>query len=162
MESKLIFMRRTSKEIEVFGGDVYIDINGRNIGILSTEDIEYKVCNGMHKIKMYKSHSYGSFIGHAEIELNVGENEQLLLRYSPPMVINQPGNIMVSNFKSEEETELLVKKQEDTITREQNLEEKKKKELEEKTRNGMIVFVVLMIISVIMYAISIADIYSLY
>lgn len=40
---KLIFMRRTSKEIEIFGGDVYIDIDGRNIGVLSIIDVEYKV-----------------------------------------------------------------------------------------------------------------------
>lgn len=159
---KLIFMRRTSKEIEIFGGDVYIDIDGRNIGVLSIIDVEYKVSRGIHKIKMYKSHSYGSFIGHSEIELNIQEGEQLLLRYSPPMLINQPGNIIVSDFKSIEDTGLLAKKQEDTIAYDQSVEEEKKRELEEKTKNGVMIFIIIMVISAVIYAISIANIYSLY
>lgn len=155
---KLVFMKRTPKEIEIFGGDVYIDIDGRNTGVLSTVNIEYEIPVGMHKIKMYKSHTYGSFIGHAEIELNIRENEQLLLRYSPPMLINQPGNIIVSNFKSIVDTDLLAKEQEDVITRDQNIEEKKKRELEEKTQNGVIIFIVIMVICGIFYAILISDI----
>lgn len=41
MGEKLVFLRRTQKEIEVFGGDVYIAINGRNVGILGTKDFIY-------------------------------------------------------------------------------------------------------------------------
>lgn len=29
--AKLVFLRRTDKEIEVFGGDVYFDLDGKNI-----------------------------------------------------------------------------------------------------------------------------------
>lgn len=162
MNGKLIFMRRTPKEIEVFSGDVYIDIDGRNIGVLLSVNLEHEISSGIHKIKMYKSHSFGSFIGHAEIELNIKENEQLLLRYAPPMLINQPGNIIVSDFISMEQVDLIAKEQENIITRDFDLEEEKKQQLEEKTRNGIIIFIALIIISIIMYVISVADIYSLY
>ena len=38
MESKLIFIRRTKQEEEIFGGIVYVDVDGKNIGQLSTQD----------------------------------------------------------------------------------------------------------------------------
>ncbi len=158
MNSKLIFMRRTPKEIEVFGGDIYIDIDGRNIGILSSTDLEHKISTGVHRIKMYKSHSYGSFIGHAEIGIDIKDNEQLLLRYTPPMLINQPGNIIVSDYKCREEVESLAKEQEYRITCDYNLEEEKRRKVEEKNRNGIIIFAIISIISIIMYVISVANI----
>lgn len=105
MREKFVFLRRTQKEIEVFGGDVYVDINGRNVGILGTTDFTYEITPGKYKIKMYKSHTYNSFIDHAETEITLLENEQLLIKYSPPMLINQPGNIVVSNFESYEQVD---------------------------------------------------------
>ncbi len=159
MNSKLVFMRRTPKEVEVFGGEVYIDIDGRNIGLLSTTDFEYEISSGVRKIKMYKSHSFGSFIGHAEIELDIKEREQLLLKYAPPMLLNQPGSIIVSDYKSKAETESIAREQEYIINRDLDLEEEKKRELDEKTKNGVIIFIIFVILSTIFYAISISDIY---
>ena len=53
--AKLVFLRRTDKEIEVFGGDVYFDIDGKNAGKLSRTNQEIEVLPGKHTIKMYKS-----------------------------------------------------------------------------------------------------------
>jgi hypothetical protein len=115
MNEKLVFLRRTQKEIELFGGDVYIDINGRNIGTLDITDFVYDVRPGKYKIKMYKSHTYDSFIGHAETEITIAENEQLLIKYSPPMLINQPGSIVVSNFESDTQAEHLALKKSEKL-----------------------------------------------
>lgn len=73
--AKLVFLRRTDKEIEVFGGDVYFDLDGKNIGKLSRTNQEIDVLPGKHTIKMYKSHSYDTFIGFAESTIDVDETE---------------------------------------------------------------------------------------
>ena len=36
MGAKVVFMRRIPKEIEIFGGDVFIDIDGKNVGKLGS------------------------------------------------------------------------------------------------------------------------------
>ena len=76
--AKLVFLRRTDKEIEVFGGDVYFDLDGKNIGKLSRTNQEIDVLPGKHTIKMYKSHSYDTFIGFAESTIDVDETEELI------------------------------------------------------------------------------------
>lgn len=161
MNEKLIFLRRTQKEIEVFGGDIYIDIDGRNVGILGTTDFTYDVNPGKHKIKMYKSHTYDSFIGHAETEIDILEGEQLLIKYSPPMLINQPGNIVISNFESYLQAERLAFEKEQKIALDDSIAKKKKLEQEKKSTNGAVIFIIIMVISLILYAISIADMYNL-
>lgn len=156
----LVFLRRTQKEIEVFGGDVYIDINGRNIGILGTTDYTYDVAPGNYKIKMYKSHTYDSFIGHADAEISISDGEKLLVKYSPPMIINQPGNIVISNFESYSQTQNLAIEKENKITIDDSLEKQKKIDQEQKSQNTVIMFMVIMIISAIIYVVSMANIYN--
>ena len=36
--AKLVFLQRTPKEIEIFGGDVYFDIDGKNVGKLTLQN----------------------------------------------------------------------------------------------------------------------------
>lgn len=91
--AKLVFLRRTENEIIVFGGDVYIDIDGKNVGLLSRTNIEFEVSSGQHIIKMYKSHSYDTYIGFAESQITMENDEQLMIRYSAPMNTNQPRNL---------------------------------------------------------------------
>lgn len=159
-DTKLIFLRRTPKEIEIFGGEVFIDVDGRNVGILGTTDFIISVSKGNHKIKMYKSHTYGSFIGNAEVEICISEGERLLIKYSPPMLLNQPGNIMISDFKSSSQADELAKEKEEKITIDDNDAKHKKHEQETKTQNGTIIFVIIMILIVIFYAISVSSIYN--
>lgn len=54
--AKLVFLQRTQKEIEIFGGDVYFDIDGKNVGKLTLQNQTIEVPAGEHTIKMYKSH----------------------------------------------------------------------------------------------------------
>jgi len=97
-EATLTFLRRTPEEARVFGGDVFIDIDGRNVGRLGDSDFHVKLEEGKHTIKMYKSHTYETFIGYAETELNISANEHLMVRYSAPMTVTQPGNMVVSQY----------------------------------------------------------------
>ena len=83
--AKLIFLRRTEREIQLFGGDVYFDIDGKNIGTLSRVNQEIAISSGKHTIKMYKSHSYDTFIGVAESTIHIEENENLMVRYATPV-----------------------------------------------------------------------------
>lgn len=159
MKSKVVFMRRTDKEVEIFGGKVYIDIDGRNVGVLDRNDFVANLDVGVHKIKMYKSHTYDTFIGFAESEINIQTDEELLIKYSAPMIVTQPGNIVVSEYKSEEQVNQVISEREQKITSDYQRDEQKKQELEEKSRSGIIVFVVFMIIIAIIYGIEMASIY---
>lgn len=159
MNAKVVFMRRTQKEIDIFGGIVFIDIDGKNIGQLGTDDFIIDLPEGKHKIKMYKSHTYDTYIGFAETEIDIKANENLLIKYAAPMLVNQPGNIIVSNYISQEDIQEIVQKREEKIVLDHIADERKKAELEEKSRNGVIIFVVIMIIIAIIYGIQMASIY---
>lgn len=150
MNGKLVFLRRTSKEIEIFGGEVYIDIDGKHIGVLGTNDFEIDLSEGIHKIKMYKSHSFDTFIGVAESEINLKSGEKLLCRYSSPMLVSQDGNIVVSNFISEQQLESLVKKREEQIVQDDQKQRDKKREQENRTRNGWIIFTIVMLVGMLL------------
>lgn len=41
---KLIFLRRTQNEVEVFGGEVFVDIDGKNNGKVSFSKQEIRSC----------------------------------------------------------------------------------------------------------------------
>lgn len=161
VSAKIVFMRRSLKEIELFGGDVYIDIDGKNIGILKTTNYVIELENGKHTIKMYKSHKYDTYIGFAETEVNIKEGNDLLVQYSCPMIITQPGNIIVSDYKSEEQIANAILEREQKISNDQRIDEQKKQEIEEKNRNGMIIFITIMIILAIIYGIYLAQLQSI-
>ena len=105
MSAKLIFVRRSQEQINIFGGEVFAEVDGRRVATIGLETITYEVPAGNHIVKMYKSHEYGSMIGFAENEFTIGDNEALVFNYSPPMKTNQPGHIAVSDFTSYEEIE---------------------------------------------------------
>lgn len=155
--AKLIFLRRTEKEIEVFGGDVYIDIDGKNVGILSRVNQEYDVPAGKHTIKMYKSHSYDTFIGFAESTIEVSVDEQLMIRYAAPMATNQPGNLIISAYDPFKENEAL-RTRDSVIQRDYAAEEHRKQEQNNKYNTGLIIFICFLIIDAIIWAIWMASI----
>lgn len=105
--AKLIFLKRTQKEIEIFGGDVYFDIDGKNAGKLSLTNQIVEIPAGEHTVKMYKSHTFDTFIGFAESVINVTDDEQLMIKYSAPMMINQPGNMVISEYTETKEQEVI-------------------------------------------------------
>ena len=105
MSAKLIFVRRSQEQIDIFGGEVFADVDGKKVATIGLETVTHEVPAGHHVVKMYKSHEYGSMIGFAESEFDIGENEALVFNYSPPMKTTQPGHIMVSDFTSYEEIE---------------------------------------------------------
>ena len=101
MKGKIIFVRRTVEEINIFGGDVFIDINGINVGKLSEEHFEYSLPIGKHKLKMFKTHTFDSDIGISEVEIDLQENIPLIVKYTCPMHVNSPGNIRISEYRCE-------------------------------------------------------------
>lgn len=143
--ASLVFLRRTAKEAEVFGGDVYFDIDGKNIGKLSSSNQEIELPAGEHKIKMYKSHMYDSFIGLADAVISLADDEKLMVQYSAPMMISQPGNIIISQHNAEKEAEVL-RAREDTIHRDFIMEEMKKQEQDKKYSDGAKTFIIVSII----------------
>ena len=161
--SKLIFTRRTSKEIEVFGGIVYIDIDYKNIGELHECDVIVELTAGRHKIKMYKSHTYNTFIGFAEIEVELKENECLVLKYSAPLVVNQPGHIIVSDFVSYQNIEHNLAKDNQKLTEEIAAEEKKRELFERETnKNNWWIYILIFIVPFLLWLIHYIEISSLY
>jgi len=155
--AKLIFLRRTEKEIQVFGGDVYIDIDGKNVGLLSRVNQEFEISAGKHTVKMYKSHSYDTFIGFAESTINVVEDEQLMVRYAAPMAANQPGNLIISAYDPLKETEML-RTRENAIQRDYAAAERRKQEQNNKYNTGVIIFICFLIVDAIIWAIWMASI----
>lgn len=105
MCAKLVFVRRSEEKIKIFGGNVYVDLDGKNIGIIDNDNLTIDIEAGKHKIKMYKSHNYGSMVGFAEVELDIKDDEKLAFKYTCPMTITQPGHIIVSDFISYDKIE---------------------------------------------------------
>ena len=75
------------------------------------------------------------------------------------MLVNQPGNIIVSNYTSQQEIQEIAQNRENKIMADHIADQEKKAELEEKTRNGIMIFVVIMVIISIIYGIQMANIY---
>ena len=96
--ARLVFLRRTAAEVSLTGGEVYFDINGKNVGRLAPTDCFVDLPAGTYQIRMYKSHNYNTMVGFASVSVTVSEGESLMLRYTPPAVVSQPGNIQVSNY----------------------------------------------------------------
>ena len=104
--ARLVFLRRTTAEVSLTGGDVFFDLNGKNIGKLAETDCFVDLPAGTYQVHMYKSHSYNTMVGFATVSVTVQEGETLLLRYTPPAVVSQQGNIQVSNYTPEHADEL--------------------------------------------------------
>lgn len=138
--AKLIFLKRTQKEIEIFGGDVYFDIDGKNAGKLSLTNQIVEIPAGEHTIKMYKSHTFDTFIGFAESVINVTDDEQLMVKYSAPMMINQPGNMVISEYTATKEQEV-IQEREYSIHRDFIATETQKKQAEENYKKGVMTVV---------------------
>lgn len=134
--AKLIFLKRTQKEIEIFGGDVYFDIDGKNAGKLSLTNQIIEVSSGEHTVKMYKSHTFDTFIGFTESTINVTDDEQLMVKYSAPMMINQPGNMVISEYTEEKEV-AAVREREYSINRDFVAAETQKKQADDNYKNGV-------------------------
>ncbi len=96
--AQLVFLKRTIKEIEIFGGDVFFDIDGKNAGKLSLTNQTIDLPIGAHTVKMYKTNTFDTFIGIAETTITLKEDERLMVKYSAPMMVNQPGNMVISEY----------------------------------------------------------------
>ncbi len=153
----MIFLRRTEREIQLFGGDVYFDIDGKNIGTLSRVNQEIAISSGKHTIKMYKSHSYDTFIGVAESTIHIEENENLMVRYATPVTANQPGNLIISAYDPIKEQDIL-RARESSIQRDYVADENRKREQNEKYNTGLIFWTIFIIVDAIIFAIWMASI----
>ncbi len=143
MSAKLIFVRRSSEQIRVFGGDVFAEVDGKKIATIEHTTITREVTPGKHIVKMYKSHQYGSMIGFAESEFTIGEGETLVFRYSPPMMTDQPGHITMSEFTSYEDIESEVRDEEKTIEEQESRNlQKQKNESKTATYWWLLIFVI--------------------
>ncbi|WP_066504622.1 hypothetical protein [Abyssisolibacter fermentans] len=160
METGIVFMKRTPKEIEIFGGDVFIDINGKNIAKLRCSNIQIPLSEGKYKVKMYKSHTYDTVIGITEIEVNIKHGEKLLIKYSAPMLVNQSGNITVLDYINERNVEDMVKSKDARISDEFEEKQRIQREQEQKNNNIIIIIVAIIIISSIIGAIQMAELTS--
>ncbi|MFI3325247.1 MAG: hypothetical protein R3Y35_03635 [Clostridia bacterium] len=134
--AKLVFLKRTQKEIEIFGGDVYFDIDGKNIGKLTLTNNVVNIPAGEHIVKMYKSHTFDTFIGFAESTIHVTENEELMVKYSAPMMINQSGTMVIFEYTEEKEQQT-IRDRDYSIQRDFFAEETRKKQAVENYNNGV-------------------------
>jgi len=155
MSENFIVLRRTAEEKKVFGGDVYVDIDSKNIGILGETDLVLGLENGEHTLKMYKSHKMGTFIGIAESRFTILEGEKLFARYSSPMMVNQSGTIIISKFESPYQLEKISQEVSQNITsdyHELETEKVKREEESKKNNTNLIIWIVVVpIVIMIIY-----------
>jgi len=59
------------------------------------------------------------------------------------MMVTQPGNIIIYDYKSEVQIVNAVLEREQKISTDQRIDERKKKEFDKKNRNGIITFVII-------------------
>lgn len=154
--AKLVFLQRTQKEIDIFGGDVFFDIDGKNAGKLSLSNQTVELPAGEHTIKMYKSHTYDTFIGFAEQTITLSEDEALMIKYSAPMMVSQPGNMVISEYSEAKEAEA-VRAKDAVIERDFIAQETQKKEAQEKYKNGVWILIGIAVVIGLIYGIMIAS-----
>ncbi len=150
---RLVFMRRTPSEVQTFAGEVFVDIDGKNVGKVGLSDFEVTLPEGSHLIKMYKSHKYGTFIGFAEATLQICANDKLLVKYSAPMVVSQPGNMVITDYDNES-LEQSVKEREHRIMRDASEDNARKEEANRKSQDAMLWVVLIIILTAILSAIT--------
>lgn len=156
--AKLVFLQRTQKEIEIFGGEVFFDIDGKNAGKLSSTNQTVELPAGEHVIKMYKSHAYDTFIGFAEQTITLGENEALMVKYSCPMMVNQAGNMVISEYSEKRELET-VKARDAAIKHDFAVHEREKQEADERYKRGVWILIGIAIVIAVIYVIYDATIF---
>ena len=98
---------------------------------------------------MYKSHFDGSYIGFSETEIEVADGESLLIRYTPPMLAMQPGNIIISDYTGEAQIHALLRDMDASITKGDMKREEQKEEAKKNSGNFVKIFVVLMVLSAV-------------
>lgn len=154
MSGNFIILRRSSEEEKIFGGEVYVDVDNKNIGILGNTDLIIELENGEHTLKMYKSHKMGTFIGIAESQFSIIEGEKLFARYSPPMMINQSGTIIISKYDSPLQLEKISKEVAQKISSDfQELEAKKLKQKAESNKNNAALIIWIFIVPIVIWII---------
>ena len=164
MNKNFFILRRTESEKKIFGGEVYIDIDGKNIGILGTDDFAIELSEGTHTLKMYKSHSMGTFIGIAESSFNIASEEKLFARYSAPLMANQSGTIIISKYESSYQLESLSADIEQQLNHEFQREQKEQLQREEESKKSgntffIWIFIVPAVLGVLYWIITMKSIY---
>lgn len=160
MTEKIIIVRRTEEEIRIFGGEVFIDIDGINVGTLGEVDFDCSLSIGRHKIKMYKTHSFGAHIGISEAEIDVRKNLPLIVKYSSPMHVNSPGNIRIREYKSNKDIEGIVAETDKTLSSDRIVNEGikiKQKDQDTKHIVWVVIFSILFVVLMIMQDITIRN-----
>lgn len=163
----LYVLRRNQKDIEIFGNSLFVDIDGRSVGEVDTSDLKFELSPGTHTIKMYMSRSLGYFVGITEINIKIEENEKIYVKYVPPLIANQAGNIFVSSFQKESELDAISSNDEDKLKKDYShylLKENEIKDNINKNEHNLFIwiFVIPTIIGLLYFIIEIVTISSLY
>ena len=104
---------------------------------------------------MYKSHTFDTFIGFAEQAITLDEDESLMVRYSCPMMVSQPGNMIISDYSKENEI-AAVQSRDAVIERDFAAQQTNKIEADKKYKNGVWICVGIAIVIGIVYGIYMA------
>lgn len=151
MSVKFAILRRSQSERDIFGGEVYIDVDGRNVGTVGDTDFFIDLAEGQHKLKMYKSHTMGTFIGMAESDLFLSNGEMLVATYAPPMLVNQSGVIIISSYQGQQDLDQMAFQKENQLNCEQRKEEEKKRQqVEQSEKNNTTLFLWIFVIPVVL------------
>jgi hypothetical protein len=98
--ARLVFLRRAQYDFATYGGEVFFDINNKNVGKLAATDCFVDLPAGTYQIKMYKLH-YNTMIGFAQETVTVQDGECVMLQYVMPTTIAEPGHIIISDYSQE-------------------------------------------------------------
>lgn len=157
--AKLVFLRRTQKEVDLFGGEVFIDIDGKNVGILSMSNQTMELAAGSHTIRMYKSHTYDTYIGFVEQTITLVDDEALLVRYSCPLMVSKPGSMIITDYSVEKETELIESK-DNKIQKDLEIQETEKKIAKDNYNKGVWIIIGIAFVVGVIYFIEMITIDS--
>ena len=81
-----------------------------------------------------------------------------MVKYACPMMINQPGNIVVSDYNEQKEKDAICQR-EVAIQRDFIEQENQKRIAEEKYRNGVWIMIAIAVVIGIFYGLEMASIY---
>jgi hypothetical protein len=147
---------RSEKEIEIFGGEVIVSLNGRVVGTLQNSDVMLEAEEGTHAIKMSKSHDYGSQIGIATENVTIKAGEKLLLRYTPPLLVNAPGIILVSEYDGKNLSERIMEGQDREIEKSISINEEKRAKVQQQNSTYSVIWIIVILVIAVMGIVEVA------
>lgn len=115
MNTELVFIKRSSTEMEILGDNVYVEVDGEKIGLLATENLTINTTAGKHNIRIYKKKDVNSYYGEINADVEIEDGKALTIKYIEPNLEDCNGHIIVAEITSGESINKIIEQKDKQI-----------------------------------------------